>query len=327
MRTPLTGLVLALTALGCGADLGPTGDVLLRAHTIGGDLDQDGYVIVVDGTQEYQVPSNGEIFARGLSAGSHAFEVRGIAANCDDPGSLEREVREIRTRVVFEITCHGTGVRVSTAVAGLDHDPAFEVYLDGNRRAEVATPNAAVDVSRLAPGTYTVSLGAIAPNCTLAPAARTINVEFRQLAPVEFTGQCVATTGAVLLRVQLRGEDLDISGFSASAIGVRLHEGQGNEVVVSGLEPGERSVQLGGVAPNCRVEGDNPRTVQVAAGRVVRDTVIAVFDVTCARAWGLALIRNGRVVLTDANAEAIETIGSGGNPAWNADGSRGAWRS
>ncbi|HZN98659.1 MAG TPA: Ig-like domain-containing protein, partial [Gemmatimonadales bacterium] len=50
-----------------------------------------------------------------------------------------------------------------------------------------------------------------------------------------------------------------------------------NSVTVSGLAPGSHTVGLGGVATNCLVEGDNPRTVPIPSGA----TASVAFTVLC----------------------------------------------
>lgn len=83
--------------------------------------------------------------------------------------------------------------------------------------------------------------------------------------------------GALEVTTTTTGEDPDdgytltVNGGTAEAIGA-------NAVVTkSNLAPGDYQVELGDVAANCSVAGDNPRTVAVASGATAQTT----FTVTC----------------------------------------------
>lgn len=74
------------------------------------------------------------------------------------------------------------------------------------------------------------------------------------------------------------GEALDADGYTIMVDGAESEAvGVNASVSFAGLRAGNRTVRLIGVAPNCSVGGDNPRTVTVAAGR----TGTTVFDVSC----------------------------------------------
>jgi len=86
-------------------------------------------------------------------------------------------------------------------------------------------------------------------------------------------------TGAVTVEVTVSGEDLDADGFT-----VNLDDGRATEpldvdssVEWEILEVGDHTGELEGVADNCTVEGDNPRTVTVEVGV----TATVTFSVTC----------------------------------------------
>ncbi|MEJ7760312.1 MAG: hypothetical protein WKF55_12075 [Gemmatimonadaceae bacterium] len=91
-------------------------------------------------------------------------------------------------------------------------------------------------------------------------------------------------TGAVAVSVSTTGAavDLDPDGYSLSIDG-----GTGQAVAVNSavtladLPPGNHLVRLDGLAPNCSIQGSNPRSVDVIAGREGRSTVSVSFSVTC----------------------------------------------
>jgi hypothetical protein len=67
------------------------------------------------------------------------------------------------------------------------------------------------------------------------------------------------------------GYELTIDGETGPAIGVNA------TVTREDVSPGAYLIQLGDVASNCTVQGDNPRTVDLAAGQ----TATTKFDVVC----------------------------------------------
>ena len=308
---------------------GDAGDLLVQARTTGGDFDLDGYVVVLDNEREHTVTANGQIVIEDLREGDYELELRGMAPNCDaaGPSSHSVEVEAGHTaRAIFEIRCDATGVSVGTAIDGLDLDRLFNIFVNDSPRTEVALLNDAQLVTRLAPGTYSVRLGDVAPNCHLEPASHTVVVTFRRVTPIQFTGQCVAAFAAVLVRVNASGEDLDLSGYTASVPGAPSVRGFGSGMVVEGVVPGTQTVRLSGVAPNCAVSGSDTKSIVVTAGRTVRDTVNAEFDVICSRLWGLALLRSGSVTLATADAARFDIlVGATGRPAWAPDGGRLAY--
>src|SRR5437762_3148603 len=78
------------------------------------------------------------------------------------------------------------------------------------------------------------------------------------------------------------GYTLTVDGGQSKAIGIN------NTVTISGLSPGDHSVQLNGVAQNCTVSGSNPRTVSITAG----STTTTTFTVSCAATTGNLTVSN-----------------------------------
>jgi hypothetical protein len=85
-------------------------------------------------------------------------------------------------------------------------------------------------------------------------------------------------TGTIDVTVATTGEDIDPDGYTVS-----LDGGGAQAVTVNGsvdftsVEAGQHVVLLAGVAANCTVAGDNPRTVTVTEG----GTTTVAFSVTC----------------------------------------------
>ena len=91
-----------------------------------------------------------------------------------------------------------------------------------------------------------------------------------------------STTGAIRVTVSATGTDIaETYRISVSGqLATRSVTGAATATIV-GLPPGEYSVRVD-AAPNCRVVGDNPRTVVVAVG----DTTSVSVPVTCTAAFG-----------------------------------------
>ena len=75
------------------------------------------------------------------------------------------------------------------------------------------------------------------------------------------------TPGRLQVSATTSGADLDPDGYLVSVDGgAALAIGTNGTISMPGLPPGDHAVRLNGVAPNCSVDGVNPRTVTVVAG-------------------------------------------------------------
>jgi len=73
------------------------------------------------------------------------------------------------------------------------------------------------------------------------------------------------------------GEGTDTDGYTLQVDGTPAAIEAGTPLRVDQLAPGTHTLQLGGLGPNCRVLGDNPREVTVTAGFETR----TLFEVAC----------------------------------------------
>lgn len=85
------------------------------------------------------------------------------------------------------------------------------------------------------------------------------------------------TTGAIEVITSTNGPDQDPDGYNLSIDGSSKDAAANDTVYLTGLEEGSYSVELSGMASNCGVSGDNPRSISVSAG----DTTATSFDVGC----------------------------------------------
>ena len=79
------------------------------------------------------------------------------------------------------------------------------------------------------------------------------------------------TLGSVRVGASTSGDDLDADGYTVALDGSGSRPlGMNGTTTFSDVAPGNREVELDGVAGNCAVEGANPRTVEVTAGAEAR---------------------------------------------------------
>ncbi|HEX5576371.1 MAG TPA: hypothetical protein VFX42_10895, partial [Gemmatimonadales bacterium] len=90
-------------------------------------------------------------------------------------------------------------------------------------------------------------------------------------------------TGGITITTVTNGVEADADGYS-----IRIDQGPETPITINAtmqraeLELGSHMVQLGGVAPNCTVAGDNPRAVIVSSG----ETPAVSFEITCSATTG-----------------------------------------
>jgi hypothetical protein len=173
-----------------------------------------------------------------------------------------------------DIVAPTTGaVEVTTSTTGAEPDPdGYTLTLDDVEIRSIGIAASAI-LTELSPGEHRIGLSGIAPNCTVDGNPRTVTVTVGETVAEDITVVCEAAppaTGGVSVSVATSGSSPDPDGYSVTVDGDagRPIAANGN-VAVPGLGAGNHLVGLGGVAANCTVEGDNPRTVDVIAGVVV----------------------------------------------------------
>ena len=90
-------------------------------------------------------------------------------------------------------------------------------------------------------------------------------------------------TGSIEITIVTSGSEPDADGYSISI-------DQGAETAIAtdatmrrdDVDPGDHAVHLGGLAANCTIAGENPRTISVAAGETAR----VDFQLTCSATTG-----------------------------------------
>ena len=147
------------------------------------------------------------------------------------------------------------------------------------RRPAEAVASSGSLTRAVSPGTHSVLLAGIAPNCSVAVAnPNSITVQTGQTTTFTFQVTCAATTGALQVSAATRGPSLDPDGYSITLDGADQGAlGVNGSVTLPALAPGAHVVGLGGIAGNCQLQGDNLRDVTIAAGA----NASVAFEVTC----------------------------------------------
>jgi hypothetical protein len=173
--------------------------------TTGVSLDPDGYFVCLD-LDPWQdgcayasdIGVNGGATVP-VAPGTHDVQLDGVAPNCTVSGDNPRTITaNANTEVPFAVTCVALGsVRVTTATGGTDPDrDGYGVCIDGSRSpcfwSAAVAAHAAVTVSDVSPGPHTVTLTALAENCTVSGgSARAVTVPPGGTVDLAFEVGCV----------------------------------------------------------------------------------------------------------------------------------------
>jgi hypothetical protein len=168
---------------------------------------------------------------------------------------------------------------VSTTTSGVELDPdGYGVVVDGTPGPTIGL-DATLVVDGLADGTHSVTLSGVAQNCAIqGDNPRIVPVTSGSTARVPFAVTCNPSGGNVAVVTATTGTGSDPDGFSLLVDGTdRGPIGVSSSMSLAGLPPGAHTLGLTGLAANCQVVGDNPRTVSIVAGQ----TVQVDFSISC----------------------------------------------
>jgi TolB protein len=184
-------------SLSCSDDpTAPPTSIRVNVSTNGGDLDEDGYEIVVDGGNPISVSTYASVLVPEVGGGTHVVELKGIAANCVSSNPLSQSVTVQpggSAQVDFTLTCAATGMAVAIQTTGSDFPFGYQLQI-ADRAARRVPPNDTIQISRLEAGDYALSLTGIAPNCVVAGGSPSVvSVPARTMVPVALTVVCTRT--------------------------------------------------------------------------------------------------------------------------------------
>ena len=117
-----------------------------------------------------------------------------MLAACGDPGAPSKV---------------STGARITTTTTGLDIDPdGYRVDVDGTNGGPL--PANGTVLTRLDPGSRTVTLTGLSPNCTIdGSGSRPVTIVDNEVARIDFAVVCTATGGVIGVVVEASGIDVD----------------------------------------------------------------------------------------------------------------------
>jgi Tol biopolymer transport system component len=258
--------------------------VQVAVSTTGSDLDPDGYTVLLAGESGQAVGVDGTVSFSDVEAGSRQITLDGVAANCSVTGDNPVTVTVVAGQTVqatFAVACTQIlgDLEIVTATTGSDIDSdGFTYSIDGGA-AQAIGANASVTV-QLAPGDYSIHLGGVASNCTVADVnPRTLTVTAGATTTTTFNVTCTTIEGSLVVTTATTGTDLDPDGYSVSVDGGTGQAiGLNAVLTLNDVPAGDRTVELTGLANNCTVSpGDNPRTVTVPQTSAVQTD----FSITC----------------------------------------------
>ncbi len=282
--------LLATTVAACGGDGGeittPTGSLEIRTTTSGEALGD--YQVGVDGGPPAPIGANGAAAVTDVEAGPHVIHLTVLPEGCTVAGENPRTVSVTAgagTIVEFVVNCIrpvGT-LQVTTATTG-SAPASYELLLDGTSQGTIGS-NAVRLLPDVPQGPHAIGLSGVPANCQLeGPHPQSTTLAPGATVQVSFTLACAppaAEAGSLTITTTTTGIDPD--GFQ-----VVTDRGTPQPIALSGtltlpnVAAGSHTVRLTGLAPNCTVNGANPRTVSVAAGA----TATVAFVVQCAPTVG-----------------------------------------
>jgi Tol biopolymer transport system component len=170
-------------------------------------------------------------------------------------------------------------LQVTTSTSGAEPDPdGYVVQVDGGTEQLIGA-SASIQNEAVEPGTHAVQLAGLAPNCTVGGEnPRIVSITAGETETVAFEVTCGATTGGLQVSSSTSGPSPDADGYSVTVDGIdRGVLPATGTLAVDALSPGDHLVGLSGVAGNCQVQGDNPRTAAVTNGAIAT----VAFTITC----------------------------------------------
>lgn len=295
IRAQLSFAFLLAFALGCGGEsaTGPgTGTLEITTTTVGVEADPDGYMVQVDAGEPHAIGAGATTQVTGVAVGDHAVLLVGLATNCsvegENPSTVTLDAGQTAA-VSFTVRCAPTTgrVQVTAATTGPAPDAAgYTLTADGSERGTIGA-NAALPIEGLSPGQHAIGLGSVAANCQVqGDNPRTVSVAAGATLELAFAVACsTPSAGSGTLRIQTTttGPDPDPNGYTFA-----LDAGTSQPIAVNGsnslsnVAAGAHSVRLSNLAPNCAVQGQNPRPVTLEGGT----TASVTFSVTCSATSG-----------------------------------------
>ena len=211
------------------------GYIRVTVVSTGGDLDIDGYYLVVDARQIAQLPVSPTPGSFYVPSGEHAVTLQNVADNCVVQGSNTRTV-SVETGLIsdvkFDVTCTPTGIVVTTRTSGIDTPESLQLTLLGRPAVTIAS-SGSFTIGRLAAGAYVVAVVPTA-NCSVAGGGQAaVTVTPGAVSPVSFDVTC----GAAMRTEKIAFVDDQTSAFSGRYLMLANPDGTGLTRLRDGMSP------------------------------------------------------------------------------------------
>ena len=196
-------------------------------------------------------------------------------------------------------------VTVSTSGDEQDSDGYTLTLGDDNQSVSV---NGSATFEDKPTGEYSLELTGMADNCSVdGENPRNVQVSDGSTTQASMAVTCEATVGSAEIAVTTSGEQQDQDGYTLAFDGGSSSVSVNDTVTYTDLAPGDHSLELTGMADNCSVDGENPRTIQVGAGSTTESTV----EVACVAPVDAVITFSS---LRDGNWEIYLMNDDGSNP-------------
>jgi hypothetical protein len=170
-------------------------------------------------------------------------------------------------------------ISVATQTAGDLATFTFKIAIDTIAPLDVSSADGATfHVNNLRVGTHTVALQGLNSACTSGQDSRQVSIVANDTIDVNFAVQCTPVTGEVTFTSTTTGEDIDPDGYLISydqGLVFELDRNSSRRLIH--VPPGDHTLEIFDVEPNCALTGSATRPVSIAAGQVLPISV----DVVC----------------------------------------------
>jgi WD40 repeat protein len=168
LTVPLDGPTSTTFEVECMADQGA---LQVVTSTEGGDLDPDGYAVMVDDTLAQSIGGNDEVTFASLASGIRMVELADLTANCLVEGDNPRPVTVSfgdTTSTIFQVKCDPFGdLEVNTSSTGMNLPHGLTVVVNGSSSQPIE-PNGTVTFEGLPADEHTVELSNLPSHCEVA---------------------------------------------------------------------------------------------------------------------------------------------------------------
>ncbi|MEP7226270.1 MAG: hypothetical protein ABI785_02835 [Gemmatimonadales bacterium] len=159
-------------------------------------------------------------------------------------------------------------LEVTTTTTGAEVDPdGYIVQVDAEDPQTIGS-SSSFRSAGVTPGNHTIRLAGMGSNCALeGDNPRPVTIAAGETTAVLFQVTCSVTTGNIAITTLTSGAGPDPDGYTVRIDGGEsLSIGLNASLELSAVS-GPHSVALRDVAPNCNVQGKDPRKVIVLSGR------------------------------------------------------------